>query len=139
MTQPQFFATPGYGPWMLENRHYQQAVRIGDRVEISGQGGWDDQLTFPESLDEEIVRAFDNVERTLATAGATWRDVVSVDSFHVSDSPDVLSEAHGPVMIEQLRKRMGDRSPIWTVLGVATLAAPKMRVEIRVTAVVGRS
>ncbi|MER5458670.1 Rid family hydrolase [Micromonospora sp. NPDC002389] len=139
MTEPQFFATPGYGPWMLENRHYHQAVRIGDRVDISGQGGWDDQLTFPESIEEEIVRAFDNVERTLATAGATWRDVVSVDSFHVSDSPDVLGEVHGEVMIEQFRKRMGDRSPIWTMIGVAMLAAPNMRVEIRVTAVVGRT
>lgn len=34
MTEPQFFATPGYGPWMPENRHYQQAVRIGDRSPI---------------------------------------------------------------------------------------------------------
>lgn len=88
MTETQFFATPGYGPFMLENRHYQQAVRIGDRVDISGKGGWDDDLTFPESLEEEIVWAFDNVERTLATAEATWRDVVSVDSFHIPDAPD---------------------------------------------------
>lgn len=139
MTEPQFFATPGYGPSMLENRHYQQAVRIGDRVDISGQGGWDDDLTFPESLEEEIVRAFDNVERTLGTAGATWRDVVSVDSFHVPDAPDSIGEAHGQFMVDQFRKRMGDRSPIWTMIGVAALAVPKMRVEIRVTAVVGRS
>ncbi|KXK62443.1 hypothetical protein AWW66_08340 [Micromonospora rosaria] len=139
MTEPQFFATPGYGPWMLENRHYQQAVRIGDRVDISGQGGWDDQLTFPESLEEEIVRAFDNVERTLATAGATWRDVVSVDSFHVPENPDFIGDTHAQIMIEQFRKRMGDRSPIWTMIGVAALAAPTMHVEIRVTAVVGRS
>ncbi|WP_181445140.1 hypothetical protein [Micromonospora endophytica] len=41
-------------------------------------------------------------------------------------------------MVEQFRKRMGDRSPIWTMIGVATLAAPNMRVEIKVTAVVGR-
>lgn len=139
MTEPKFFATPGYGPWMLENRHYQQAMRIGDRVDISGQGGWDDELTFPESLEGEIIRAFDNVERTLATAGATWRDVVSVDSFHVPDAPDFIGETHGQFMVEQFRKRMGNRSPIWTMIGVAALGAPKMRVEIRVTAVVSRA
>ena len=134
---PEFFATPGYGPKMLENLHYHQAVRIGDRVEISGQGGWDDDITFPESLEEEIVRAFDNVERTLATAGATWRDVVAVNSYHVPVEPDTIGDAHTRVMVEQFRKRMGDRAPIWTEIGVAALGAPGMRVEIRVTAVIG--
>lgn len=42
-------------------------------------------------------------------------------------------------MVEQFRKRMGDRSPIGTMIGVAALGAPKMRVEIRATAVVGRA
>lgn len=134
---PQFFVTPGYGPRHLEALHYSQAVRLGDRVEISGQGGWDDDTVFPDSLEEEIVRAFDNVERTLATAGATWADVVSVDSFHVPTAEDTIGDDHTRVMVEQFRKRMGERAPIWTQLGVAALGAPGMRVEIRVTAVVG--
>ncbi|MEV4802593.1 RidA family protein [Nonomuraea sp. NPDC049421] len=137
MSEPEFFATPGYGDRQLTTMHYSQAVRIGDRVEISGQGGWDDDFRFPESLEDEIVRAFDNVERTLATAGATWRDVVAVDSYHIPDSPDFIGEVHNRVMVEQFRKRMGDRAPIWTEIGVAALGAPKMRVEIRATAVVG--
>lgn len=83
-------------------------------MEISGQGGWDDDINIAEGLEDEIVRAFDNIERTLATAGATWRDV----------------------MTAQFRKRMGDRAPIWTQTGVAVLGAPKMHVEIRVTSVV---
>ncbi|KWX57262.1 RidA family protein [Mycobacterium sp. NAZ190054] len=133
-----FFETPGYGAKLRELLHYSQAVRIGDRVEISGQGGWDDNLNFPASLEDEIVRAFDNVERTLATAGATWRDVVHVNSYHVPSSADSIGEAHNEVMSDQLRKRMPDKPPIWTQTGVVALGAPKMRVEIRVTAVVGR-
>jgi len=132
-----FHLTPGYGDWALTNLHYHQALRIGNRVEISGQGGWHDDLTFPESLEEEIVTAFDNVERTLAEAGATWRDVVSVESFHLPAAPDSIGDAHNRVMVEQFRARMGDRAPIWTQLGVTALGAPKMRVEIRVTAIVG--
>ncbi|WP_243740823.1 RidA family protein [Streptomyces sp. 8K308] len=117
--------------------HYSQAVRTGDRVETSGQGGWDDDFVFPEDLEEEIVRAFDNVERTLATAGATWRDVVAVNSYHVPGSTEFIGEVHNRVMVEQFRARMGDRAPIWTEIGVPALGAPGMRVEIRVTAVVG--
>ena len=48
MTAPEFSVTPGYGDTQLANMHYSQAVRIGDRVEISGQGGWDDHFNFPE-------------------------------------------------------------------------------------------
>ncbi|MFC5835456.1 Rid family hydrolase [Nonomuraea insulae] len=83
------------------------------------------------------VQAFENVGRTLAEAGATWRDVISVDSYHIPGSADFIGEVHNRVMVEQFRERMGDRSPIWTEIGVAALGAPKMRVEIRVTAVVG--
>jgi enamine deaminase RidA (YjgF/YER057c/UK114 family) len=116
--------------------HYSQAVRIGDRVETSGQGGWDDDWNFPDSLEEEIVQAFENVERTLATAGAAWRDVIAVNSYHIPDSADFIGEVHNRVMVEQFRKRMGDRAPIWTETGVPALGAPKMRVEIRVTAII---
>ncbi|MFD0417888.1 Rid family hydrolase [Streptomyces sp. NPDC127108] len=136
MSKPEFFATPGYGETMLAARRYSQAVRIGDRVEISGQGGWDEDLNFPEVLEDEIVQAFENVERTLNTAGATWRDVIAVNSYHIPESAEEVGEATTRIMVEQFRKHMGDRAPIWTELGVAALGAPKMRVEIQVTAIV---
>jgi enamine deaminase RidA (YjgF/YER057c/UK114 family) len=135
MPDVEFFVTPGYGETFLKNLHYSQAVRIGDRVEISGQGGWDDELNFPEALEDEIVKAFDNVERVLAVAGAGWRDVVAVYSYHIADSADSFV-SHNSVIADQFRKRMGDRAPIWTETGVAALAAPNMRIEIRVVAVV---
>lgn len=134
MSKPEFFATPGYGEKQLKNLHYSQAVRIGDRIETSGQGGWDDDFNFPESLQDEIVRAFDNVERTLATAGTTWDDVVHVNSYHVLG--DGSFNDHNRVMAKQFRARMGDRAPIWTESGVTALGHPKMRIEIRVTAIV---
>jgi enamine deaminase RidA (YjgF/YER057c/UK114 family) len=134
MATAEFFATPGYGDTQLANMHYQQALRIGDRVEISGQGGWDDEFNFPAALEDEIVRAFDNVERTLATAGASWRDVVSVNSYHVPQSDVSIGDGHNRVMVEQFRKRMGERAPIWTQIGVPALGAPNMRIEIRVVA-----
>lgn len=142
MSTATFTSTPGYGEIQFDRLHYRQAVRVGDRVDISGQGGWDADIsvaiTFPESLDDEIVQAFDNVERTLATVGATWADVIAVDSFHVPAADDTIGDEHTRVMVEQFRKRMGDRGPIWTQIGVSALGAPGMRVEIRVTALVGQ-
>ena len=143
MSSAIFTSTPGYGDTLFDALHYRQAVRVGDRVEISGQGGWGNELSFPvsfpESLDAEIVQAFENVERTLATVGASWTDVIAVDSWHVPTADDTIGDDHTRVMVEQFRKRMGDRAPIWTQIGVAALGAPGMRVEIRVTALVGQS
>ncbi len=128
---PKFFVTPGYGEYMLNNLHYSQAVKIGDRVEISGQGGWDDNLQIPESLADEIAQAFRNVERTLATAGASWEHVVHVNSYHVGGLPLEVNE----VMVRLYRHYMPNHAPIWTQVGVAALGLPTMRIEIRVTAI----
>lgn len=132
---PQLFATPGYGDLARAALHYSQAVRIGRRVETSGQGGWDDELKLADGLEEEIIRAFDNVERTLATAGATWHDVVHVNSYHLPVG-GVIGAEDNRVMVEQFRKRMGERAPIWTQTGVPAFGFPGMHVEIRVTAII---
>nr|WP_245234057.1 hypothetical protein [Mycobacterium sp. PS03-16] len=55
----------------------------------------------------------------------------------MASAPDEIGDAHNEVMTAQLRKWMPDRAPIWTETGVTALGAPKMRVEIRVTAIVG--
>lgn len=136
MSNVEFFVTPGYGDRKLEKFHYAQAVKVGNRVEISGQGGWNDNEEFPESVEEEIIRAFDNVERTLALAGASWKDVIHVNSYHVPTATDFIGDEHLSVMTDQFRKRMGARAPIWTCIGVHVLGDRRMRVEVRVTAIV---
>jgi enamine deaminase RidA (YjgF/YER057c/UK114 family) len=130
MNKPEFFITPGYGESQLRTFHYSQAVKIGNRLETSGQGGWNDNWEFPASLTEEIAQAFRNIERTLATAGGRWEHVIQVNSYHVG-FPEEVNQA----MTERFRRYMPDHAPIWTALGVAALGDPKMRVEIRVTAI----
>ena len=136
MSTVEFFVTPGYGERKSEKFHYSQAVKVGNRVEISGQGGWNNDGEFPDSVEKEIMQAFENVERTLATAGASWKDVVHVNSYHVPTATDFIGEEHLSTMTDQFRKRMGARAPIWTCIGVPSLGDPKMRVEIRVTAII---
>ena len=131
MEKPFFFVTPGYGERLLQALNYLQAVRIGQRVETSGQGGLDDDLNISLSLKDEIAQAFRNVERTLETAGASWKDVVHVNSYHVGGFPPEVNET----MAKLYRQYMPDHAPIWTQLGVESLGLPKMRIEIRVTAI----
>ena len=132
MSKPEFFVTPGYGDYMREHLHYAQAVKIGDRVETSGQGGWDDEFTIPADVSDEIAQAFDNLTHTLATAGAGWEHVFHVNSYHVGGFAPEVNEA----MVKWFRHYMPDHAPIWTQVGVQSLGLPTMRVEIRVTAII---
>lgn len=130
MSKPEFFVTPGYGEHFREHFGHSQAVKVGSRVEISGQGGWSDDLQFPDRLQDEIEVAFKNVERTLATAGASWEHVIHVNSYHVG-FPQETNET----MKRMFRHYMPNHAPIWTETGVTALGDPRMRVEIRVTAI----
>lgn len=132
MDKAEFFVTPGYGELLNKQLGYSQAVKVGNRVEISGQGGWTDELQFPDRLVDEIELAFKNVERVLAAAGATWEHVIEVMSYHVGGFPPETNETFARLF----RHYMPNRGPIWTEVGVAALGDPHMRVEIRVTAII---
>ena len=132
MDKPEFFVTPGYGDMFLEKVGYSQDVKVGNRVEISGQGGWSDDLQFPDRLQDEIALAFENVERTLAAAGASWEHVIHVNSYHVGGFPPETNET----MTRLFRRYMPNHAPIWTEVGVTALGDPRMRIEIRVTAII---
>ena len=132
MSRPQFFVPSGYGELMRDQFHYSQAVKIGNRIETSGQGGWYNDFSFPATITEEIVNAFDNLTRVLEMAGANWSHVVHINSYHVPMCSEALA-----VMVEQFRARMPNQPPIWTCLGVPALGDHRMRVEIRATAALG--
>ena len=142
----------GEGEYLSNFLRYSQAVRVGDRIEISGQGkskhnkfrnasianqkpgGWtlkDGELSFPESDLEQIDQAFHNVEKALkASGGKGWEQVYRVNSYHTQITPEV-----GQRMSENYKKWMPNHKVIWTQLGVAQLGVPEMKVEIEVVAI----
>ncbi|MHA6769031.1 RidA family protein [Sphingobium ummariense] len=132
MAKPEMFVTEGAGQKLFDALHMSQTLKVGNRVETSGQGGWDDDLNIPAAIEDEIAQAFRNVEKVLAPAGASWTDVVHVNSYHVGGFPPEVNAT-----ISRLyRHYMPDRAPIWTQTGVEALGLPTMRIEIRVTAII---
>ncbi|KAK7413391.1 hypothetical protein QQX98_007768 [Neonectria punicea] len=110
---------------------YSQAVRIGDRIECAGQGGWDPHTeVFEKEINAQIDLAFANVERNLKDAGGKgWSQVFRVNSYHVPINNEALE-----AMVRNFRKYMPDHEPIWTCVGVTRLGEDDMRVEIEVVA-----
>jgi 3-oxoacyl-[acyl-carrier protein] reductase len=97
MDNPEFFVTPGYGEYMLDKLHYSQAVKIGNRVETSDQGGWDDDLQIPESLaDLSELTGITTVTEVvgdlpldaLLYMGGTWETHAFTSQYRFEDCSD---------------------------------------------------
>ena len=130
MAAPRFLVPAGVGEQMRDNYHYSQGVQVGDMISVTGQGGWDATFDIPDDVHEQIRRAFANIATVLAEAGASWENVIDITSYHVDLDGSVL-----PTMVEQLRSHCPSHQPLWTVIGVAALALPAMKVEITANAV----
>ncbi|EEU46683.1 uncharacterized protein NECHADRAFT_77309 [Fusarium vanettenii 77-13-4] len=133
MSHLEYSAYEGAGEWARDTLGYMQTVRVGDRIEASGQGGWtygNGTLTFSESVLEQIDQAFVNVDTALKAAGGKgWDQVFRVNSYHLSITPEVTAR-----MGQNFKKWMPNHKPIWTEIGVKELGAPGMAVEIEVSA-----
>jgi enamine deaminase RidA (YjgF/YER057c/UK114 family) len=96
-------------------------------------GGWDAEGSIPDSEEEQIVLAFENIEKALKHAGIAnpFENIYSVRSYHVG-----LHDELPDLVVKHLKKLMPTHQPIWTLIGVERLALTKMKVEIEVVAVV---
>lgn len=109
---------------------YSRAVRVGDRVLVSGTtaSGPDGPVAVGDPAGQARF-VLDRIERALVEAGATLRDVVRTRIFvrHIEDW-EAVARVHG--------ERFGDVRPANTLVQ-ATLVHPDLLVEIEAEAVIG--
>ncbi|KAI1439449.1 hypothetical protein ABKA04_007166 [Annulohypoxylon sp. FPYF3050] len=131
MSHLQYFSYPGVGENNRKKFKYSQAVRIDNRIECAGQGGWDPETgEFYKEINAQIDQAFKNVDLALKHAGGKgWSQVYRVNSYHVPMNNEALE-----AMVRNFRKWVPDHEPIWTCVGVPRLGEDDMRVEIEVVA-----
>jgi enamine deaminase RidA (YjgF/YER057c/UK114 family) len=111
---------------------YSRAVRIGAVVEVAGTTATDDQgeVVGIGNPYAQTKFALAKIEKALAAAGASFKDVVRTRLF-VTDIArwEEIGRAHGEVF--------GAIKPACTMVEVASLIDPHMLVEVEVMAVVG--
>lgn len=107
---------------------FSRAVRIGDRVVVSGTAPiWPDGHC-EEQPDRQARRCFEIIEEALRAAGASLDDVVRTRMFLTSpDHADAVGAVHGEIF--------GAVRPAATMVVVAALLDPRWKVEIEAEAV----
>lgn len=94
-------------------------------VFLAGQGGFRDDGTLPESVEEQTEQALRNVARHLAEHGCSLGDVVSC-LVHLSDLGDL--ERYNDVYARHFAEPL----PVRTTVGARLIG--DMRIEITVVA-----
>lgn len=90
---------------------------------VAGQVGIRPDGSTPDDPIEQLSVALDNVERNLAAAGMELTDVVRLTTYLVGE---VDTDARRALVAE----RLGSHRPASTLLYVAALASPALRVEV---------
>ncbi|TMK17334.1 MAG: RidA family protein [Actinobacteria bacterium] len=108
---------------------FSRAVRIGDRVVVSGTAPIMPDGSVDPDPAAQAHRCFEIVARALAEAGASVADVVRTRIYLVDrGDATAIGTVHGTVF--------GDVRPASTMIVVAGLLDPRWKVEVEVEAIV---
>jgi len=107
---------------------FSRAVRVGNRILVSGTAPvWPDG-TCPDDPGEQTRRCFQIIAVALEGAGASLADVVRTRMFLTSAADaDAVGTVHG--------RLFGNTRPAATMIVVAGLLDPRWRVEIEAEAI----
>lgn len=109
---------------------YSRAVRVGDRIEVSGTTATDESGAVVGKGDpyEQTVQAIQNIEVALEAADAGLGDVIRTRLFVTDiDSYDAVADAHGECF--------GEIRPATSMYEVSALVDEELLVEIEAVAV----
>ncbi|HEX4434796.1 MAG TPA: RidA family protein [Acidimicrobiales bacterium] len=107
---------------------FSRAVRVGDRVIVSGTGPVVDGGRCPEGAGAQARRCFEIIAAALAEAGAALEDIVRTRMYITAASDgDAVGAVHGELL--------GPVRPAATMVVVAGLLDPAWKVEIEAEAV----
>jgi enamine deaminase RidA (YjgF/YER057c/UK114 family) len=104
------------------------AVRVGNMLRLTGHTGDHPDGSFADTAEEQIRQSFANVSDTLAACGATWADVVEINSFHVDFA------GHREAELTVAGEFLAAPYPAWSAVGTTELFEPEALYEIRCVA-----
>ncbi|MBE3636589.1 Rid family hydrolase [Mangrovicoccus algicola] len=112
----------------FERYGFSPAVRSRGFLFISGQVGVRPDGTAPGDIAGQTEWALRRVAELLRIAGLDMADLVDVTSYHL----DI--EATLPDFLEAKARIVTPPYPAWSIIGIAGLSRPELKLEIRAVA-----
>jgi reactive intermediate/imine deaminase len=115
---------------------YSDAVKVkgGKTIYISGQVPINarNELVGKGNLHEQTIQVFENIKNVLSLSGATFADVVKINTYIVDCKPEHVA------LVREVRKSYlsAEKPPASTMVGVTSLVDPDFLIEIEAIAVV---
>ena len=107
---------------------YSRAVADGDFCFVAGTTGYDyATMAMPDDVADQARNAFRTIEKVLDEAGFAMTDIVRAIYY-------ILDRADADAVLTVCGEYLHDIRPAGTILVVAGLLRPEMKVEIEVTA-----
>lgn len=114
---------------VYETFHYAPGILIGDVLYISGQVGRDKGLNVVTGTEAQYVQAFENVKAVLDAAGATFDDVVEMETWFAESMSDLK------LFMAVKDRYFSNLYPTWTGFAVKGFSMPGIIVEIKCQAI----
>jgi 2-iminobutanoate/2-iminopropanoate deaminase len=115
---------------------FSQGWRIGPFIFLGGQlsAGADGSVVGLGDIETQTRNVFENIGRVLNEAGATWRNVVKLNTYYVFDGPDEDAQAFWEKMTKVRLQYIADPGPAATAVRVAGLMYDGFLIEADVIA-----
>jgi enamine deaminase RidA (YjgF/YER057c/UK114 family) len=107
---------------------YSRAVIDGDFAFVSGTTGYDyATMVMPDDVTAQTQNCFKTIEAALTEAGFAMAEIVRAN-YYITDAKD------GDAVFAVTGRWLGEIRPAATLVVVAGLYKPEMKIEIEVTA-----
>ncbi len=116
---------------IYDTYHYAPGILVGDTLYLAGQVGRDADLNVVEGAEAQFNQAFENVGHVLSAAGATFDDVVELETWFAEDMTDLKT------FMAVKDRFFVNRYPTWTGFAVKGFSMPGILVEIKCKAILG--
>jgi enamine deaminase RidA (YjgF/YER057c/UK114 family) len=124
--------------WAYDNFRYAAVRRVDDTLYISGVviGPREGEKRDAEAFKQQVHRGFQRLQTILKSAGATFEDVVMINSFHVWEGPDFegTKQQHFALFEEVADTYLKPPYPAWTAVGTTGLLGTNSIVEVQLIA-----
>jgi len=121
-----------------DEMRYSSIRRVDNMLYLSGQiiGRREGEGNDAAAFKLQVRRGLENLKKTLEAAGASFQDIVMINSFHVWNSPNFAGtrDEHFAVVEEVMGEFMKPPYPAWTAVGTTGLLWDRGLIEVQLIA-----